>query len=380
MQTQRIIYPLRSQAEVRTALRKRTVQTAIYKNQAEAGGRNTTELLAYVGFMTEEECQAFLNSAKEAPFIPNINMMWTQQVIDYLMLTDVRCIQHCVTDIISGAKEMVDKSFANDDVTYSTKVMQRHVDKAFWHLLPDGWGAKYYRPSQVLKIAINCVGVSDVCKHIAERLFIKAADLEDCLSPVTKMPPALPELPKTNKENGKTQIVLRDFPEGSRVTIDIPKSEEPIIPKVAKDLKSHRVSKRQHNPVGATAPMFASDSGDKPKTPEKSNKAINSLILKEAKQFGGTKTVSEISDMTGIGQMAIHSRIYRLRKKYPKKSTYVHVSAVTKQGLVEAVKTRMKCFGGNYTAADLSKEFDAPKDTIYGIARRIRKQMAVSNI
>ena len=57
---------------IRTELRKHTVQTAIYKNQPEAGSRRTGELLAYVRFMTEEDCKEFLDSVRPAPFIPNI--------------------------------------------------------------------------------------------------------------------------------------------------------------------------------------------------------------------------------------------------------------------------------------------------------------------
>ncbi len=190
-------YPLDSLEKIRTALRKNTVQTAIYEKQAAAGSDQTNELLAYIGFMNEDECMAFLNSVREAPFIPNVNLMWTEQITEYLMVDEMQLTRknwRCGS--YSNVRKYIESCCKGEEFSYTTGYIQRHIDKAYWNMLPRGWSAKYYRPSQVLKMAILFASDSDFCKHIAEKLFIKAADLEDCLSPVTKIPPALPALPK----------------------------------------------------------------------------------------------------------------------------------------------------------------------------------------
>lgn len=143
----RSIKEVSSLSDVRTALRKHTIGQYL-KTQVECGARHIDELLTYVGFMSEDECMAFLNSVREAPFIPHINAMWTQQLTEYLM--------------IGGALNWAEirgrsvKEFINeftDVYSYSTDYVKSHVGKEYWDLLPTSWSAKYYSPKQVLKIA-----------------------------------------------------------------------------------------------------------------------------------------------------------------------------------------------------------------------------------
>lgn len=225
------VYPLNTPEEIRTALRKSTVQTAIYKNQAESGRRRTTELLAYIGFMTEDECMAFLNSVREAPFLPNVNLMWTNQVAKYLMLSAYEVLRCNINLKITNISEIIDQSETGK--IHGVYHMREHVPEESWELLPQRGSAKYFSSSEVLRIAVKFENSSEICKHIAEKLFIKAADLEDCLQPVTTIPPALPELSKPEKvKRKKSEVVLRDFPEGTHIAIDIPKSDQQVAPNV----------------------------------------------------------------------------------------------------------------------------------------------------
>ncbi len=364
------VYPLDTLANIRAALRKNTVQTAIYKNQAEAGGHQTDALLAYIGFMSEDECKAFLNSVREAPFIPNINLMWTQQIVEYLMLSNDAIITKFRT--WCRAQDAIEFWCKDDEVSYSTKYVQNHVDKAYWHMLPKGWSAKYYHPSSVLKIAVICekyTSMNNFCKYIAEKLFIKAADLEDCLVPTTKLPSPLPKLPEVEKpKRKKNEIVLKDFPEGSHIAIDVPKPDQPVVPKV------FETPKLRHNPVVAATPRFAAGKGYTRRS-KKQREEIDAILMARYAGFGGTDTARQLSELLGIPEGTVSSRVHMIREQNPQLPREKR-RMITSEFL-ESIKARLACFGGTESKASLAKEFGVDYSTVSKWVKRIHACMAV---
>lgn len=362
---------------IRTELRKHTVQTAIYKNQPEAGSRRTAELLAYVRFMTEEDCKEFLDSVRPAPFIPNIGLMWTKQVVEYLMLTDRACLEHTpLSEIPVGAEKYVDGRLYNDGgVPYRTKYVMQHVPKEFWHMLPEGWTANYFTPSKVLKIAVCSYHINDLCKYIAEKIFIRAADLEDCLKPVTKLPPALPMLPKPQKKVSNS-VTLRGFNDGTNITVSVQEGGKPNVIRTEKP-KVSEPPKQQRNPVIAATPMFSAENDGQNQPKGERSEEINAAIMARYKGFGGTDTARQIAESFGVTLDVIYSRAYALRKKNdrpPIGKQGLHLTEEKREEVLQAVKTRAIPFGGTDSYSTLAKELDVSEITIKRFVKKIHSQ------
>lgn len=368
------VYPLNTPEEIRTALRKSTVQTAIYKNQAESGRRRTTELLAYIGFMTEDECVAFLNSVRAAPFLPNVNLMWTKQVAEYLMLSAYEVLRRNINLKITNIDEIIDQSETGK--IHGVYYMREHVPEESWGLLPQRGSAKYFSPSEVLRIAVKFENSSEICKHIAEKLFIKAADLEDCLQPVTAIPPALPELSKTEKvKRKKNEVILRDFPEGTHIAIDIPKSEQQVIPNVVEIPKAAKVRRVRNNPIAEIAPAYASGE-DVPHDHKMTSEEINAYIKEHFTGFGGNETTAQISQHVGMSKVAVRSRIHKIRVKFgiPVDSGN-NIDSDKKTKAIEVIKARSTWFGGKDGVVVLSKELGMSYGALYRLRNRIQASM-----
>lgn len=376
-------FSLDSIQNIRTALRKRTTQTAIYKNQAEYGATwCQKELLAYVGFMSEEECLEFLNSIREAPFIPDLNVMWTDEVADYLMFGEMPNNMKEQTQNEGGADHF-NKVTGIEPVPYKTSYIKSRVDERYWHLLPLGWCANYYAPSSVIRLAVYFHRESHIAQYITEKLFIKAADLEDCLKPTARLPPALPRKDRVRKVSRKNEVVLKDFPEGSHISIDLPETGKPVVPKVEENQKVRR------NPVVTTQPMFAARDG-RLRQNKQLSREINKTIETRHKGFGGDKTSQQLSEEIGISAYSIDRRIRMIRIRKAKadgsdKYAELHYNSgrigklpkETRESMLEAIKTRMNWFGGKDNAITLAKEFGVSDMSIYYNARKIRKSMGL---
>lgn len=321
---------------IRAALRNKLVSVSLDKDSAWWGARYFEELLTYTNLLKEEECKSFLNSIREAPFIPGIDRMWTGQVADYLMLRN----DHSVKKFGLDPKIMGSSA----PITPTTAYLQRNVDKAYWDMLPKGWAAKYYSPSQVLKIAIRLRRENDFCQHVAEKLFIQASDLEDCLEPVTQLPPVPPKVsaPEKKERERSNKIILSDFAPGTEVRISIPERNEDIKPEIAaakpkkvslkkvsdptriEDIKPENVAAKPKkislkkvsdppriNPVAASQPMFSSSKGTR--YTDADIELIDSVIRKELRTFGGTKTWREVKDSLGVGVATMSKRVMALK-------------------------------------------------------------------
>lgn len=311
----REVHSLESLSEIRTALRKRTVQAAIYKNQAENGARCQTALCAYIDLMSEEECKEFLDSVREAPFIPGMNMMWTEEVSNYLMFGDLPSNMRYSMDRCSTFEEYAKKSANIDPAPYRTEYVKKCVDEQYWNLLPLGGVANYYSPSQVLRLAIIFHSSSNMAQYIAEKLFIKAADLEDCLKPTTKVPKPLPLKPRHRKSPQK-KVVLQ-VPEGARVSIDVHKGDTPVVPKLVELPKAEvpQAAPRKNRLLKVTPAFAASD-----KAHRRSAKAIQELdavIMARYKPFGGDCTALQLGEILGVNAATIYDRAYRIKRKTP---------------------------------------------------------------
>lgn len=307
--------------DIRTALRKRTMKNTLYRTQPESGASETGWLWCYTGFMSEDDCRGFLNAIRPVPFIPNIDLMWTKQVIEYLMLTDDQCLDHRYRHQgIIRAEGYVNERLNEDDqgVPYTTKYVMEHTPREFWHMLPNSWTAKYCTPSKVLRIAVGSYYMNDFCKHIAEKLFIRAADLEDCMVPVTKLPPALPTLPKPQRGRVSNSITLRNFGDGTNISVaikggraEVTRTETPAKPEVLPPIP-------RQNPAAHVVPVFASHSDCVKywKSPEGKahNKEINEAIQREYKGFGGSKKGKELAEELHLTLQTFYDRASAIRK------------------------------------------------------------------
>ena len=304
------VFPLSSKSEIRTALRKRTVQTAIYKKQAESGRRCFEELFAYIGFMSDKECQEFLNSVREAPFIPGVNLMWTDQIAEYLMLDSYEVLRRSY-----GLKNMTVEGCIEAECpgrVYGTSYMKNHVPETSWGLLPRGWSAKYFTPQQVLRLAIRFENSSQICKHIGEKLFIKATDLEDCLTPVTEIPPALPVLPREVRLNRKNKIVMKDLAPGTKVEVSVSNKGEP---EVIQKKPARKVSIMRNNPrAAAIAPVCAADVNLGSTRNRQRSTQINASIAERYHSLDGTERAAKIAADLGISVASVYDRAYRIKK------------------------------------------------------------------
>lgn len=374
MKKMREMNSLSTPEEIRTALRKRTVQNTIWKNQAESGADCREELFAYIDLMTEDECKEFLNSVREAPFLPGMNMMWTEEVVNYLMFGDLPSNMRYSMDRCATFGEYVQKSTKIEPIPYRTGYVKKSVDKQYWDRLPLGGTANYYSPSQVLRLAIIFHSSSELAEYIAEKLFIKAADLEDCLKPTVKVPRPLPLKPRQRKRPQK-RVVLQ-VPDGARVSIDVPESKSdvpevnmPVIPKAAK------VPKR-NNPIVSIAPAYASEE-DAPHDPKMTSDEINAYIKEHYTGFGGNETSSQIAKHVGISKAAAQSRIHNIRVKFgiPVDSGN-NIDSDKKAKAIEVIKTRSTWFGGKDGITVLSKELGMRYGTLYRLRNKIQASMA----
>lgn len=382
------VYPLTTPEEIRTALRKRTVQNSIWKDQAKSGVDCREELFAYIDLMSEDECREFLNSVREAPFIPDMGLMWTEEVANYLMFGDLPSNMRYSMDRCATFGEYVQRSTRIEPIPYRTDYVKKCVDKRYWCLLPLGGTANYYSPSQVLRLAIIFHHSSELAEYIAEAFFIKAADLEDCLKPTVKVPKPLPIKPRQRKTPQK-KVVLQ-VPESACVSIDVPKPAEPEIPKAAEVPKVVEVPKQRRNPVVAAVPRFAAE-GRSQLTPELSRE-IDSYIEAHYSRFGGSDTAQKIADDTGLTRHAICQRVHRINVRKAQESgtnkyaevhhnsgnVSVPIDVEKREKIFEAIKTRLRGFGGNDKAITLAKEFGVSDGTIYRFARQIRANMATA--
>lgn len=370
------VYPLTTPAEIRAALRKHMIQTSLLKTHAEDGAKCRAELFSYIDFMSEDESKAFLNSVREAPFIPGMDLMWTEEVANYLMLGELP------SNMKSSWYRCNNRDLKIDPIPYRTDYVKKCVDKQYWDRLPLGGTANYYSPSQVLRLAIVLHDWSELAEHIAEKLFIKATDLEDCIEPTAKVPEPLPIKPRQRKTPQK-KVVLQ-VPESACVSIDVPKPPEPELPKIAEVPKVVEVPKQRRNPVVATIPRFAAEGRSRP-TPELSRE-IDSYIEAHYFSFDGTDTAQKIADDTGLTRSAIYHRAERIKarkvqeagtNKYSGRS-YRLIDAEEKEKIFEAIKTRLRRFGGKDSIIALAHEFDVSEASIYRFARQIRANMAAA--
>lgn len=393
MENTRQSYSLGSTSEIRSVLRRQVFDGYSSQHLLEFGIENSRELCAYVNFMSEEECMNLLNEVREAPFIPGINMMWTQQVVDYLMLGDDRLIKRVQSDRFEPALRA--------EISFPTEYVKSRVNKRYWDMLPNGWSAKYYRPSQVLKIAIRLayhrriLPFEKICSCIAEKVFIKAVDMEDCLHPVTPVPPVLPADPRPERRNRKkNEIVLRGFREGTRVTIDIPKAGQSVVPVVSErdeNAKSAEAPRQGRNPVVTTVPAFSARPKQRVRDKKRSQE-INELIMAKSRSFGGTDSAKEVAELAGLSRKAVEHRISKLRKQYgtPKfsercvlsadvaprsvgKGKYGRLPKEDSERLNEAIRTRSVMFGGNTSYSALAKEFCVSPSAVRVRAHRMHK-------
>lgn len=258
----------------------------------------TPELLTYIGFLSEDECRGFLDTIRPAPFIPTINLMWTEQVIDYLMLAD---------------RSADDEKVLSSGVPYATKYVRRHTPEDYWHMLPRSWAANYYTPSKVLLLAVHCRNENDFCKYVAEKLFIRAAGLAESVQPVTKLPEALPMLPKPMKRKVSNSVTLRNFNDGTNISVAVKGGRPEVVRK-----ERVRVSTPRRNPAAGVAPAYASHS-DRMKywcSPEGRvrSQEINEIIKREYVTFGGSKSGIELAKELQLPQGSFYFRVFEIRK------------------------------------------------------------------
>lgn len=360
------VCPLTTPAEIRAALRKHMIQTSLLKTHAEEGARCRAELFSYIDFMSEDESKAFLNSVREAPFIPGMDLMWTEEVANYLMVGELP------SNMKSSRYRCNNRDLKIDPIPYRTDYVKKRVDKQYWDRLPLGGTANYYSPSQVLRLAIVLHDWSELAEYIAEKLFIKATDLEDCLKPTAKVPEPLPIKPRQRKTPQK-KIVLQ-VPESACVSIDVPKPAEPEIPKVAEIPKVVEVPKQRRNPVVTTAPMFARDNKSAPLRREQSEQLM-AIIKERYRGFGGTLSVPDLVDITGISHKIIYGYIHKICLQDGLTTSAYH--KITPEFL-ENVKTRLAIYGGNETQKSLAKAMDVSVSTVNRWTKMIRANMAAA--
>lgn len=365
------VYPLTTPAEIRTALRKRTVQNSIWKDQAKSGVDCREELFAYIDLMSEDECREFLNSVREAPFIPEMGLMWTEEVANYLMFGDLPSNMRYSMDRCATFGEYVQRSTKIEPIPYRTDYVKKCVDKQHWYLLPLGGTANYYSPSQVLRLAIIFHHSSELAEYIAEKLFIKAADLEDCLKPTVKVPKPLPIKPRQRKTPQK-KVVLQ-VPESACVSIDVPKPPEPELPKVAEVPKVVEVPKQRRNPVVATTPMFANSGKPIPLTHMQAEQ-LTAVIKERYKKFGGKDTAAQLAKAVGVSEATIHNYIHKIRVQ---EELPFERREITPEFL-ENIKNRLAIFGGTESRESVAREFGVGVSAVSKWVKKIRANMAAA--
>lgn len=376
MKITREVFPLNTLEEIRIALRKRTIRSAVWKNQAENGAKCQDELFAYIGLMSEDECKAFINSVREAPFIPGLDLMWTEQVLNYFMLGDLPRNMKRSEDRCATFGEYARKNAKADPFHYYTDYARKSVDKQHWNLLPLGGSANYYSPSQVLRLAVAFRSSSELAEYISEKLFIKAADLEDCLSPTVKVPDALPVKPRQRKAHQKK--VFLQIPDGAHVSIEVPKPEQAEVPKVTNVPEAAKVSpiteipRRRRNPVVATAPMFARDRKQMRLTHEQAEQ-LAAIVKERYNGFGGTCSACQLARDTGVSKKTIAEYISKIRTN--QSPSYGGHRPLTMEFL-EKVKPQLSIFGGAATQSALAKKYGVSAQTVYRWSRIIRANAA----
>lgn len=304
----------------------------------------TPELLTYIGFLSEDECRGFLDTIRPAPFIPTINLMWTEQVIDYLMLAD---------------RSADDEKVLSSGVPYATKYVRRHTPEDYWHMLPRSWAANYYTPSKVLLLAVHCRNENDFCKYVSEKLFIRAAGLADSVQPVTKLPEALPMLPKPMKRKVSNSVTLRNFNDGTNISVAVKGGRPEVVRK-----ERVRVSTPRRNPAIGVPPAFANSSERARywKSPEGKalNREIEEIIKREYVGFGGTKKAEEIAEEFHLAKSTVHNRALEIRKAIRKASQeeLAEVSS-SRNNPVASVAPTFALRGNSQEVRKMSKEIDS---------------------